>query len=86
MIADTVVDMPLIVDRPSPIQPGQIDVYQDDEGFLAVLAETGALFAEMAPELDGWWRVATAGGQRGMWVRPDVDEPWREIVHRLLRQ
>jgi hypothetical protein len=70
-------------------EPGQIDVYRWDEvegGFLAVSAETGARFAEMFPEPDGWWRVATARGVKGMWVQANVPDPWRVIVHRLLRE
>lgn len=70
-------------------EPGQIDIYRwagVEGGFLALLAETGAMLAEMRPEPDGWWRVTTARGAQGMWIEPGTAEPWRVIVHRLLTQ
>ncbi|GAA4226146.1 hypothetical protein GCM10022254_10210 [Actinomadura meridiana] len=70
---------------------GRIAVYRtncdgEPEAYVAIWERESRddAYAEMTAEPDGWWRVTSAAGVRGMWVRPGTAEPWREIVHRLL--
>ncbi|MBO2449082.1 hypothetical protein J4573_18405 [Actinomadura barringtoniae] len=63
----------------------QIDVYGDGDSYIAVDHESGDTVGAFVNEGGGWWRVRMPSGTvRGMWVRPGTDEPWREIVHRMI--
>jgi hypothetical protein len=63
----------------------QIDVYREDGSFIAVDHETHRTVGAFVDEGGGWFRVQMPSGTvRGMWVHPRTDEPWRDIVKRML--